>query len=712
MTPEGESSDATNAGIVQSAPLRRLRHPQEESPLWGLVCGAIGGSFALALSLPLLAAFLLLLPFSLLLRALLLRCWPPSTLDPDDEESQKNFYRDFGEPEPLRGNDERWLGEISGISCVSHTVLIFDSGLSAVHLQELVSTRVLTRYPRLSCRLVPNPGPKNASHSWRSVDPLFIERQIFDAPNWTGGSEENLQSYVEGLLHVPLDLSKPPWEMHILPNYGRHEDTAVVLRVHQCMADGMALVRVLCHALSDNRMLHVPQKPHFGGLTFSVNAVRALLVGPATMFAWFLLARKMPRRSVVATVTSRTQSWPRITISAAENGPCPEEPTSQFKVKRYSLSWSAAIALHKVVRIKHVTRATVNEVLLAGVAGAIRALLQGCGVRHPPDLKILMPVDLRSDALCPESHPHLGSKLAPVVMSLPSGIEGSIPRLWAARKIMADLKTSAAPAISYLGSAALMKVLPSQWARKVLSEVQNNTSLQFSSLPGPPATVLVGGHPLKAVYTILPAPSYSGLAISVFTYADQVYVTALSEMGCQILTKELLQNLNHEIECMWNLLLYRRAPGEGRPANLVFKMSDATSPVEELQARLHEVQGEVATVSNTLRNKSDCQNDDSPVADEKGEELTDKLDKLKSEFTQLLQEVRRRKSLLGDPGSAPCFEDEEIGGELWRPRRRSAISFGSIPGLLGVPNSRPLSSASPDTSPPTSPELPRWEKAL
>jgi len=67
------------------------------------------------------------------------------------------------------------------------------------------------------------------------------------------------------------------------------------------------------------------------------------------------------------------------------------------------------------------------------------------------------------------------------------------------------------------------------------------------------------------------------------------------------------------------------------------------------------VQGEVATVSNHLRIKSQCPEDKSPEAsedkEEKEEELTEKLDKLKSEFTQLLQEVRRRKSLLGDPGS-------------------------------------------------------------
>lgn len=81
----------------------------------------------------------------------------------------------------------------------------------------------------------------------------------------------------------------------------------------------------------------------------------------------------------------------------------------------------------------------------------------------------------------------------------------------------------------------------------------------------------------------------------------------------------------------------------------------------QLQARLHEVQGEVATVSSTLRSKSQCPEDSAPVdSDGKEVELTDKLDKLKSEFTQLLQEVRRRKSLLGDPGSAPIFEVDQI----------------------------------------------------
>lgn len=116
--------------------------------------------------------------------------------------------------------------------------------------------------------------------------------------------------------------------------------------------------------------------------------VRALLVGPAMLLTWLLLAGRAPRRSVLATVTP--------TVTLPINGslpvPSPDPLTPSSPVGEtgpgYSVAWSAAIALHKVARIKHVTRSTVNEVLLAALAGAVRSLLQNCGVRHPPDLKV------------------------------------------------------------------------------------------------------------------------------------------------------------------------------------------------------------------------------------------------------------------------------------------------------------------------------------
>lgn len=80
-----------------------------------------------------------------------------------------------------------------------------------------------------------------------------------------------------------------------------------------------------------------------------------------------------------------------------------------------------------------------------------------------------------------------------------------------------------------------------------------------------------------------------------------------------------------------------------------------------MQARLHAVQGEVTTVSQRLQDPGQSRTelrDPSPQQEEEEveEELTDRLDELKAEFTQLLSEVRRRRSLLGDPGASPIFE--------------------------------------------------------
>jgi diacylglycerol O-acyltransferase len=170
----------------------------------------------------------------------------------------------LGDPEAVRGNDERWLGGESWNRSVSHAVLVFDAGLDERHLRELLLARVVPRYPRLACRLA-RLTPASSHHVWLPATPLHIERHVFRATTRVqqqqqqSCTEGELQKYVEHLLAQGLPTDKPLWEVHVLPKYGRHGDTAVVLRVHQSVADGMALVRVLCHALADSRVLHVPQ---------------------------------------------------------------------------------------------------------------------------------------------------------------------------------------------------------------------------------------------------------------------------------------------------------------------------------------------------------------------------------------------------------------------------------------------------------------------
>ena len=92
--------------------------------------------------------------------------------------------------------------------------------------------------------------------------------------------------------------------------------------------------------------------------------------------------------------------------------------------------------------------------------------------------QIVLPVDLRSDITSPRLSSRLGNKMAPVVVGLPVGVEGAVPRLWAMRRNLDYLRTSADPVVVYVATAALMATVPGKIARKLLSSLTGKASLQ------------------------------------------------------------------------------------------------------------------------------------------------------------------------------------------------------------------------------------------
>nr|CAD7411966.1 unnamed protein product [Timema poppensis] len=109
----------------------------------------------------------------------------------------------------------------------------------------------------------------------------------------------------------------------------------------------------------------------------------------------------------------------------------------------------------------------------------------------------------------------------------------------------------------------------------------------------------------------------------------------------------------NEIELLWKLLLHRRVPGESRSHYSIARPDVTGSPIRELQLRLCTVQKEVQRLTQSSQMETEAA----------------RLQHLKTEFSELLTELQRRHSLIGN--SSPFFEDEEVDGELWRPRRRA-----------------------------------------
>ncbi|KAG8324651.1 hypothetical protein J6590_087369 [Homalodisca vitripennis] len=164
-----------------------------------------------------------------------------------------------GGAESMRGNDCRWLGAAWRCS-VLHAVLVFDGRVELPTLQQLLLSRVLPAYPRLTHRLHKLPLTAGAGHCWLP-DPHFdIDKHVFHGPCLP--TDLQLQTYVSELLSEGLLTDKPPWELQVLHAAGR-QGTTTILRVHQSVADGPALVTMLCRCLADTKVMpRIPVRPH------------------------------------------------------------------------------------------------------------------------------------------------------------------------------------------------------------------------------------------------------------------------------------------------------------------------------------------------------------------------------------------------------------------------------------------------------------------
>lgn len=72
-------------------------------------------------------------------------------------------------------------------------------------------------------------------------------------------------------------------------------------------------------------------------------------------------------------------------------------------------------------------------------------------------------------------------------------------------------------------------------------------SLQFSNLPGPTHTLVVGGFPLKGIYPIYPPSGKIRVGISAFSYADQVHLTVVSHRSLPNAGPSLLQGITAQV---------------------------------------------------------------------------------------------------------------------------------------------------------------------
>jgi diacylglycerol O-acyltransferase len=412
-------------------------------------------------------------------------------------------------------------------------VLLFDELLDFERLKATVERRLLA-YERFRQRVRESRTPIGLPH-WE-IDPYFdlaahIHRIALPAP----GDRVALQALVSDLLAVPLDFSMAPWQMHLVENYGT--GCALIVRLHHCIADGLALVQVLLsladrapdapwpEPLEETPRPWNPIEAVLRPVVGAYDAASSVLHDAETVLhgGWEILTDPAKRLEAARVGAGGARALGRLAASppdrhTAFQGPC--------GIPKRGV-WSDPIALSDVKAIGKTLDATVNDVLLAAVAGALGSYLRARGESTDElEIRVYVPVNMRK----PGDEILLGNRIGAVFLPLPLGIEDPYKRVVELKRRMDAIKAS--PEAVVLGGVLIgVGLTPIQVKRVLGNLIAAKASAVMTNVIGPREALYLAGAPIRDLMFWVPVPAGLGLGISVLSYAGKVTLGVTTDAG-------------------------------------------------------------------------------------------------------------------------------------------------------------------------------------
>jgi diacylglycerol O-acyltransferase len=432
---------------------------------------------------------------------------------------------------------------------VINAVLWFDEPLDWPGVQEVFGRRVTDRFSRFRQRVVERgPGQGPAWEDDPAFDPgLHFHRLALPSP----GDRTALQDVVSDLIATPLDRTKPLWHVYLLEGLG--SGCALLVRMHHCIADGIALSRVML-SLTDVDGQPVgfradgpvqrgggPLAPLTRPLAQAVRAGRAV-----THEGMETLVHPRHAAQLARAAGNDALTLARLLLPAAER----PSPLKGDQRAAHRVAWADPVSLRSVKATGRALDATVNDVLVAAVAGALRRHLVAADA-EPGELHAMVPFNLRPLA---EPLPRdLGNRFGLVLLALPVGIRRPAARLDAVREQMRAIKHSHEGALAY-GILGVVGRTPARVEELLVDLFSAKATMVLTNVPGPPRAVTLAGSPVRGVLVWAPCSGSVGMSVSVFSYAGKVTAGFLTDAGLVPDPQALADDFRREV-----LALGRRA---------------------------------------------------------------------------------------------------------------------------------------------------------
>ncbi len=339
------------------------------------------------------------------------------------------------------------------------------------------------------------------------------------------GGRRELDSLIGEIASTPLDRARPLWEMYLVEGLADNR-VAIVHKVHHVLADGVASANQMAQAM----------EPHDAGnvappASDDLSRTRGRLLAAAGRDHVGLI-RKLPRL-----VSETAAGVSRVRRRSKERGVHPDlarnfAPPPCFvnhvvtPGRRFA---TAPLALSDVKETAKHLGVTLNDIVLATVAGALRGLQLRYEGKAESPLLAGVPVSTN-----PSRERLAGNEFTYITPSLPVHIDDPLERVrltalstGIAKENHQLLGPAVLPAwMSYLPPAMAPGIFRRQ-ARRVESASVFN--LTVSNVPGPRDRGFIEGGMVTEIYSVGPVVAGSGMNITVWSYVDQLAISVLTD---------------------------------------------------------------------------------------------------------------------------------------------------------------------------------------
>jgi WS/DGAT/MGAT family acyltransferase len=439
-------------------------------------------------------------------------------------------------------------------------VMVLGPEFDFARLRRVVQNRLLS-YRRFRSRVVTDP----AGAWWEEVEPDLDQHLVrIGLPG--SGSKDELERLVARLASQSLDHARPLWQFHLIENYAG--GTALVSRIHHCIADGIALMGVLLSMTSPDQAADdqsaAPQArkaragapwepwitPFTEGAVKAIGATGDLATRALKAYGKVLQDPDIAGKAAIGVAQAAAQVAKDVASLALMDNDSVTSLKGQPSGSK-AVAWCEPLPLTDVKAAGKALGCSVNDVLLACVAGAIREYLLARGESlERAELRAMVPVNLRraGDA------DSLGNKFGLVPVLLPIGIEHPVARVLEVRRRMDELKGgyTAVIAQAILGAVGLV---PRMLQKQVLDLFGSKTSAVMTNVPGPQQPLYLAGAPVQQIMFWVPQSGAVAVGVSILSYNGGVQFGLVTDKAVCTEPQKIIDGFAPEFERLVYALL-------------------------------------------------------------------------------------------------------------------------------------------------------------